>query len=124
MAGKDDDPLAVWHQMLGNWETSVNKFANDAMGSEEFSGAMNKITSATSGAKQAFEQAMQRYLATMNLPSRQDLSAIGERLQAIEGQLYHLTQLVERLPAKDGVSEAAPPQAQKPARTRKPPEAG
>jgi hypothetical protein len=105
--------------MLSLWETNVNELANRSMASEEFSQAMHKATGATHGAREAFETGMRRYLAAINLPSRQEIEAIGERLHAIEAQLHRLTQLIEGLASKAGapIAESATP---KPRRTRTP----
>ena len=75
----------------------------------------------SAGAKAGLGEAMERYLATMNLPSRADITVIGERLQSIEAQLNRLTEIVSSMASV----EAAPPSiAPKPKRTRKPPPRG
>ncbi len=116
---QNDDPYAAFRQMLSLWETNVNELANRSMGSENFSQAMHKAAGATHGAREAFETGMQRYLAAMNLPSRQELGAIGERLQSIEAQLYRLTQLVEGIAGSQGAPMGGSP-SPKPRRSRTP----
>lgn len=120
MAEKSSDPAAAWRDMLGEWEKNVNAFANKAMEKEDFARLMGAATGATSNAQGALGELMQRYLATLNLPSRAELASIGERLGAMEAQLAQLVQLVRSIP---GV--AAPEQAEtpKPTRTRRPPAA-
>jgi hypothetical protein len=90
------------------------------MAAEEFSRAMHRVGGATLGAREAFETATQRFLAAINLPSRQDMTGIDERLQCIEAQLARLTQLVERMAGTEGAPLAGPT-TQKPKRTRRPP---
>ncbi|MCB1522833.1 MAG: hypothetical protein KDJ23_01930, partial [Rhodoblastus sp.] len=111
-------PLDAFRDLVGQWERGVNQIANEAMGNEQFSRLMHGATSAAAGAKAGLGDAMERYLATMNLPSRADITSIGERLQAIEAQLNRLTEIVSRM----ATVETAPASlAPKPKRTRKPP---
>ena len=117
MAEKSSDPAAAWSDMLGEWEKNVNAFANKAMEKEDFAKLMGVATGATSNAQGALGELMQRYLATLNLPSRAELAGIGERLGAMEAQLAHLVQLVRSIP---GVAAAEQDITPKPARTRKP----
>jgi hypothetical protein len=99
----NDDPYAAFRQMLSAWETGVNELAKSSMGSE----GLSKAAEATHGAREAVETGMQRYLAAMNLPSRQEMEAIGQRLQSIEAQLQRLTQLVEGMASKPRRARAA-----------------
>ncbi|MCB1534400.1 MAG: hypothetical protein KDJ44_06650 [Rhodoblastus sp.] len=111
-------PLDAFRDLVGQWERGVNQIANEAMGNEQFSKLMHGATSAAAGAKAGLGEAMERYLATMNLPSRADITSIGERLQAIEAQLNRLTEIVSTM----ATVEVAPSSlALKPKRTRKPP---
>jgi hypothetical protein len=119
----NEHPYALWHQMLSAWETSVNNLGNQSMAAEEFSQVVHKTAQATHGAREAFETAMQRYLRAVSLPSRQEIEAISERLHGIEAQLGRLSQLVEGIAGKTGVSVAGAA-APKPRRTRMPPQGG
>lgn len=120
MAEKEKDPAVAWRQMLGEWEKTLNTFANKAMDSSDFARALHAGTGATSSAQGAFSDSMQRYLATLNLPSRAELTNIAERLQTIEAQLHTLTRLLQSAP---GLATEAASAAPKPARTRRPPSA-
>ena len=118
MAEKSSDPAAAWRDMLGEWEKNVNALANKAMEKEDFAKLMGVATGATSNAQGALGELMQRYLSTLNLPSRAELAGIGERLGAMEAQLAQLVQLVRSIPGVTASVQAATP---KPSRTRKPP---
>ncbi|MFT4098900.1 MAG: poly(R)-hydroxyalkanoic acid synthase subunit PhaE [Rhodoblastus sp.] len=110
-------PLDAFRDFVGQWERGVNQFANEAMGNEQFSRLMAGATSAAAGAKAGLGDAMERYLTTINLPTRADIVTIGERLQAIEAQLARLTEILAHM----APAEAAPTRlAAKPKRTRKP----
>lgn len=111
-------PLDAFRDFVGQWERGVNQIANEAMGNEQFSRLMHGVTSTAAGARAGLGEAMERYLATLNLPSRADITNIGERLQAIEAQLNRLTEIVAQMASID---VAPPTSAPKPKRTRKPP---
>lgn len=112
-------PLDAFRDFVGQWERGVNQFANEAMGNEQFSRLMLGASSAAAGAKAGLGEAMERYLTTMNLPTRADIVTIGERLQAIETQLGRLTEIVAQTASVDAAPVSV---ALKPKRTRKPPQ--
>jgi hypothetical protein len=125
MADKGSDPVQMWHSFLGDMEKQLNSFSNQAMGSEDFSRFMNQMTGASAGARKAFGDFMERYLAAMNLPSRSELTDLGERLRGIEGRLNDIMSLLQRLHADVVASDAAASGMPRPPRTKRPPsEAG
>jgi hypothetical protein len=69
------DPLALWRDMLSQWETGFNRLAGKNMVPPDFMAAL-----------------MGQYLTAMNMPSRADLAAVNERLHKIENHLAHLTE--------------------------------
>ncbi len=69
------DPLALWREMLSQWETGFNRLAVRNMAPPDFMATL-----------------MGHYLTAMNMPSRADLAAVNDRLQRIEIHLAHLTQ--------------------------------
>jgi polyhydroxyalkanoic acid synthase PhaR subunit len=114
------DPFAMWRDALSKWESSVNDLANKSMVSPEFSQFMNQAGSVTMRMQHAMGEMMQKYLTAMNMPTRADITALGERLQNIEQQLARLAE------ASDRSSPAALPQTQRfaaPPRTKRPPTA-
>jgi hypothetical protein len=120
MADKVTDPVQMWHSFLADMEKQVNSFSNQAMQSEEFSRVMGQMTGASAGAKKAFGDFMERYLAAMNLPSRSELVDLGERLHHIEGRLNDIMSLLQRVHA-DVASADGATGAPRPPRTKRPP---
>lgn len=112
------DPLALWRDMLTKWETGFNDLANTNMASPEFSRFMNQATGVSVRMQHAMGELMGRYLTAMNMPSRADVVAVGERLQGIEDQLARLTALVERMSAGSSLAAAKPHAG--PPRTKRP----
>ena len=81
MADKSNDPAAIWQNMLGEMEKGFNSFANQAMTSPEFSRVMNQVGGVSAGMQKQLADLMEKYLTSMNLPSRAQMTNLGERLQ-------------------------------------------
>jgi hypothetical protein len=121
MADKHNDPVAIWQTMIGEMEKGFNTFANKAMESPEFSKAMNQVGGVSAGAQKQLGEMMEKYLLTMNLPSRAQMVSMAERLQSIEGQLNEIKALLHQVHGSSVASEGGAP---KPPRTKRPPSSG
>ena len=121
MADKSNDPVAIWQNMVGEMEKGFNSFANQAMASPEFSKVVNQVGGASAGAQKQFGDLMEKYLVSMNLPSRAQLVSMAERLQSIEGQLNEIKALLQQVHHDSGAPPSGYPAARKPPRTRRPP---
>ena len=84
---RDPDFGDLWRDLLRQWEDAGNSLGVDAMKTVEFSQAMNQATNLSMAAQNLFAQTFSKYFAAMNLPTRADVSALAERLQAIEGRI-------------------------------------
>jgi SMC interacting uncharacterized protein involved in chromosome segregation len=120
MADKSNDPVAMWQNMIGEMEKGFNSFANQAMASPEFSKVMNQVGSVGAGAQKQLGELMEKYLVSMNLPSRAQMVSMGERLQSIEGQLNEIRAILHQVHNNSGAPAVAAP---KPPRTKRPPSA-
>jgi hypothetical protein len=123
MSNEINDPVAVWQKMVGEMEKGFNTFANQAMSSPEFSQAMNRAGGVAAGAQKQLGELMEKYLVSMNLPSREQVTGIAERLQAIEGQIGEIKSMLSQMAARAGVSQGAD-SALRPPRTKRPPSEG
>ena len=124
MADKSNDPVAIWQNMIGEMEKGFNSFANQAMASPEFSKVVNQVGGASAGAQKQLGDLMEKYLVSMNLPSRAQMVGMAERLQSIEGQLNEIKALLHQVHNNSGAPETGYATAPKPPRTRRPPGAG
>src|SRR4051794_41926690 len=124
MADKGNDPAVIWQTMLGEMEKGFNSFANQAMTSPEFSKVMNQVGGVTAGAQKQLGELMEKYLSSMNLPSRALMVSMGERLQSIEGQLNEIKALLHQVHNNSGAAGGGYAAAPKPRRTKRPPSAG
>jgi hypothetical protein len=121
MADKGNDPAVIWQTMLGELEKGFNSFANHAMGTPEFSRLMNQAGGAATGAQKQFVELMEKYLVSMNMPSRSQLIGMAERLQSIEGQLNEIKALLNQMNRSAANAESAPASKLRPPRTKRPP---
>jgi hypothetical protein len=124
MADKSNDPVAIWQNMIGEMEKGFNAFANKAMESPQFSKVVNQVGGVSAGAQKQLGDMMEKYLVSMNLPSRAQMVTMAERLQSIEGQLNEIKALLHQVHNAPGAPAAGFPAAPKPPRTRRPPSAG
>ena len=84
----DFDPLAMWKE----WQTaSLNAWAksmSETVASEDFAQSMgqslNDYLETTMPVRQQVEKAIEQYLQQMNMPSRQEVVSIAERLTQLE----------------------------------------
>ncbi len=105
----------VFNELVTQWERSFDAFANQFMGTEGFSQAMNATQSAQLGLQKLVAETMGRQLSTMNMPTREDVLRLGEAMQDIARRLDRIE---ERLGAQDNTPKSPP-------RTKRPPsEAG
>jgi SMC interacting uncharacterized protein involved in chromosome segregation len=124
MADKSNDPVALWQNMIGEMEKGFNAFANQAMVSPEFSKVVNQVGGATAGAQKQLGELMEKYLLTMNLPSRSQMIGMAERLQSIEGQLSEIKVMLHQMQGAVTSASGGSAPAPKPPRTKRPPLAG
>jgi SMC interacting uncharacterized protein involved in chromosome segregation len=124
MADKSNDPVALWQNMIGEMEKGFNAFANRAMASPEFSKVVNQVGGVTAGAQKQLGDLMEKYLLSMNLPSRAQMVSMAERLASIEGQLNEIKALLHQVHGNPAAPGGASSTAPRPPRTRRPPSAG
>lgn len=111
------DPLAFLAQMFSQFETQMNAASNKAMENEETARALARFSNVSAGMNRAYESMMEKYLATIKMPSRGQIAEILERLTAIEAKL-------EDLHSAAGASQLdryrAPEETRRPTRGRQP----
>ena len=123
MADKGNDPAAIWQSMMGEMEKGFNSFANQAMASPEFSKVMNQVGGATAGAQKQLGDLMEKYLLSLNLPSRTQLVGMAERLQSMEGQLNEIKAMLVQMSRNNGARDDGYGATPRPPRTKRPPSA-
>ena len=116
MADKNTPPpSASFSEMVTEWERNFDAFANQVMGTEAYSQAMNDMQKAQLTYQRGFAEVMTQQLAAMNLPSREDVLQLSELIRQLD---LRMERIEERMAMNDGPKKAA---KKKPARTKQPP---
>jgi Poly(R)-hydroxyalkanoic acid synthase subunit (PHA_synth_III_E) len=91
------DLLGPWRQMAEQAEQQWNQIFNQAMGTEAFASMMGRYMEGYLAFQQSLARNVERYMQSLNLPTRTDITAIGERLASMEAQLSALAAEQRRL---------------------------
>ena len=114
------DYTEAWRQWASQSERQWNEFFNQMMSTEEFSQGLGRNLDVFLHFQKTMNEAMGSFFTAMNVPTRTDVLALGDRLLAIENRLAALEAQVSMALASSPTGGAAANQA-KPKRTRKPP---
>ena len=110
-----NNPMDAMRNAIGDLESRFDEMAKAVFGTEAFGRATGRATEFGVKAQKQVADQMSRNLEFFNMPSRSDVTAIGERLMSMEDRLIRIeTALDKLLPSTD---KPAPG----PKRTRKPP---
>jgi hypothetical protein len=112
------NPLDVWRQFITDSERQWNSFFKDVLGTDTMSSAMNTFVEANLTVQRMVADNLERYYTTFNIPTHNDLVALGERMRGIEDTLVRLEAAVAKRPA--AARRPATSSRKKPARTRRP----
>ncbi|MDA1075232.1 MAG: hypothetical protein O3A63_10795 [Proteobacteria bacterium] len=111
---KPDSTAQSFSEMVTQWERNFESFANQVMGTEAYSQAMNNMQKTQLGFQRMFAQTMTTQLAAMNIPSREDVLQLTELVRQMDRRM-------ERIEEKLGVSGSANHERKRPPRTKQPP---
>ena len=112
MVDKADDAIALWQQMVGEMQKGFRSF-----GDQLSRRAPEQTPGSSDSAQGRLADLMESYFAGMNLPSRAQLNAVSDRLQAIESELTDIKALLhEALMNSKPVHAALRPSRSRPKR--------
>jgi len=112
------NPLDTFRQFITDSERQWNGFFKEVLGTEGASSAMNAFVEASLTVQRMVADNLERYYQTFNIPTHNDLTALGERMKAIEETLARVEQTLAAMAPESAVKRAAA--RPKPARTRRP----
>ena len=101
-------------EMVTEWERNFDAFANQVMGTEAYSQAMNEMQKAQLAYQKNMMETMSQQLSAFNMPTREDVLQLSEAIRQIDRRL-------ERIEDKLVANDAPKRKKKKPSRTRKPP---
>ncbi len=91
MSDASGDLFGIWRTLMQQWETQTNAALTEATGNEAFSREMNRSMAGGLKMQAAFNEAVEKALSTLNLPSRDDVARLATQLSIIERKLDTLT---------------------------------
>jgi hypothetical protein len=118
------EPLRLWSEWYQKSEKSWNEAVTNLLGDDRVAKSTGKYLQEAMHAQRMFTDAMAKYLANLNLPSRSDVLALSDRVGKVEDALAGLQVEIRQLRrtlTERGLasSEESPPL--RPKRTRRPP---
>jgi hypothetical protein len=114
------DVAQLWRDWLTQSERQVNSFFSEALNQEVSARSVAGFMEMYATLQRLLAEGMQRYLAFINMPSRSDVTGLGETLRSIEDRLARIEETLQiAAEAVDARERAAP--AFEPTRTRQAP---
>ena len=90
------DP-SQWKAQFDDAVRQWNEFLTSMMGTEAFAAANSRFMDSFLDMQRTMGQTVERYLQTMNVPTRSDFTALAERIAAIEDQLDEVGRKIDSL---------------------------
>lgn len=87
---KQKDPGDAFAELVTQWERTFNDYANQVMGTEGFSRAMNATQNLQLMWQRALSDITAKHLEAVNMPTRDDVLRLGETLHGIEQRLARI----------------------------------
>ncbi|MEM6913300.1 MAG: hypothetical protein AAF511_04920 [Pseudomonadota bacterium] len=101
---------------IAKLEARVESISTALMGTEEFSKTANAASSVQMRVQRGMSSHMARQLALFNMPSREDINALAERVMTMDERLVRIEALLQRITPEDAARPAGgPPRTKKPA---------
>lgn len=114
------DVAQLWRDWLTQSERQVNAFLGDAMSQDVSARSVAGVMEAYATLQRLLAEGMQRYLTFINMPSRSDVTGLGETLRSIEDRLTRIEETLQiAAAAVDAWSDS--PSQNEPPRTRQAP---
>ena len=98
----------------------MDTIATTLMGTEEFAKTANLASNVQLRLQQGMNNHMARQLALFNMPSREDIALLGERMMTIDDRLVRIEELLRQMaPPEAKAPPAGPPRTKKPPTRKK-----
>lgn len=114
------DMVQLWRDWLTQTERQFNAFFADMAGSDAFSRGMGTYMEAYLAFQKMLADGMERYLNLINMPSRNDVIALGETLRSMETRLANIEEMFRIAVETDSSREGRGAARREPSRTRRP----
>jgi len=105
------DPFEMWRKFYEANETAWTKAAQETTSSEAFAEMQGRMLETFLAFQKGARDAMNTQLATLNLPSRDDVARLGELILGLEEKVDQLDDRVAALSGKQKPASSARPKA-------------
>ena len=112
--------MEAWREWLTQTERQFNALFNQAMNTEPFGRNMGGYMEITTAFQRMMAEGMQRYLTFLNMPSRTDVTGLGETLRSIEDRLSRIEEMLHIAVEAVDMGEEREERRPEPPRTRTP----
>jgi polyhydroxyalkanoic acid synthase PhaR subunit len=103
--GPFPDPMQFWRDFYQQSEAAWGKALEQNMGTEAYAAMIGQTLDAYATFQRTLRDSMNRYLETMNLPSRDDFTRLAAQVVALEAKIDNLDEklddLQDRLGSRD-----------------------
>jgi hypothetical protein len=117
------NPLDVWRQFITDSERQWNAFFKDVLGTDAMASGLNAYVEASLTIQRMVADQLERLYQSFNIPTHNDLVALGERMKGIEDSLARIEAGGNSRGARGsrrraGATRARPPRTKQPAASR------
>tara|TARA_R110000868_G_scaffold20217_2_gene85785 strand:- start:2824 stop:3219 length:396 start_codon:yes stop_codon:yes gene_type:complete len=107
--------MSLLSKAIGDLESKVDTITTTLLATDEFARVANSANSLSIRLKKGMSDQLGRRMALLNVPSRDDIVALGERLMTMDERLVRIEKALSRLvPPDPAVIPAGPPRTKKP----------
>jgi hypothetical protein len=114
------DPFTAWREWVNDSERQLNSFFNQLMGSDRYNQFLGRLTDMQIGMQKNTNEALTRFFTSLNLPTRDDVVALNERLGMIEERLNAIETRLG-VGTEQGTDATDASATSRPPRTKRPP---
>jgi hypothetical protein len=116
----DFDPMKAWREWFVKNERDWSESITAMIKEDKVSSGLGQKFNASLVQQQALTKSMAEFMASMNMPTRDDFTALGERIGQLEDSIARIEALLVQANAGSAGATAKPPRTRKPARKTKP----
>lgn len=109
------DPMDTLRKAMGDLETRFDEMSKAIFGTEGFAKTTGVATEIGAKMQKGMTDQMSKNLEFFNMPSRSDITAIGERLMTMDERLVRIEEALSRLAPPEAGSSSGPRRTRKPA---------
>lgn len=121
MSSSSKDPADALRKAIADLEQRIEGMSRELFSTDQFAKTANVSNDLTNRFRKGFSDHMGQRLSFYNMPSRDDITALGERMMEIEDRLVRIENMLMRaLPPASGAGRSGPPRTKQPPSKAKP----